>query len=156
MWISTFKRFFAEGCREKPPHRTKGPTDVWARDGIVSRRSYDQCLDPNPSLSRPFLWGKPSRRSNDFKFGYQSMKTRLPFRNLWVLYHKQRSNYIEVDNACCNAHPPPHLRHQNSIDRTMNVEVRHLIFLNKKFSYLLSPNMLRLLFGHAWRDEGKE
>ena len=34
MWISNFKRFFAEGCREKPPHRTKGPTDVWARDGI--------------------------------------------------------------------------------------------------------------------------
>ena len=80
------------------------------------------------------------------KFGCQSAKTRLPFWNFQVLYHQWRSNYFVVDPACCDAHPPPHSIHPNSMDRTINVEVRHLIFLNKKLSYLLSPNMLRLLF----------
>ena len=87
--------------------------------------------------------------------GCQSVKTRLPFRNFQILLHQWQSNYFGVETVCCDAHSPPHSRHPNSMDRTMNVEVRHLIFLNK-ISYLLFPNMLRLLFWHAWRDEGKE
>ena len=81
-----------------------------------------------------------------WKLGSQSVKTRLPFRNFQVLHHQWRSNYSVVDTVCCDAHPPPHSRHPNSKDRTINVEVCHLIFLNKKLSYLLSPNKLRLLF----------
>ena len=67
-----------------------------------------------------------------WKFGCQSVKTRLPFWNFRVLLHQWRSNYFVVDSACCDAHPPPHSRHPNSMGRTINVEVRHLIFLNKK------------------------
>ena len=93
---------------------------------------------------------------NHLRFGCRSVKTCLPFWNFQVLHHQWRSNYYVVDTACCDTHPPPHSRHPNSMDRTINVEVRHPIFLNKKLSYLLSPNIQLLLFWHAWHDEGKE
>ena len=111
-------------------------------------------------LLQIFLCRVPSCEENlvedriTLKFGCQSVKTRLPFRDFQILLHQWRSNYFGVDTACCDGHSLPHTRHPNSMDRTMNVEVRHLIFLNK-LSYLLSPNIQRLLFWHAWRDEGK-
>ena len=75
-----------------------------------------------------------------------SVKSRLPSQNFQVLLHQWRSNYFVVDSACCDAHPPQHSRHPNSMDRTMNVEVRHLIFPKTKLSYLLSLNKLLLPF----------
>ena len=68
----------------------------------------------------------------NWKFSCQCVKTRLPFRNFQVLHHQWRTNYFVVDTACCDAHPPPHSKHPHSMDRTINVEVRHPIFLNKK------------------------
>ena len=44
------------------------PTDARFLDqpqlGYISRRAYCKCFASNRPLSRPFLWGKPSRRLN--------------------------------------------------------------------------------------------
>ena len=46
------------------------------------------------------------------KFGSQ-VKLRLFLRNFRAHHRQWKSDYFVVDVACCDAHPPPHLRNPN-------------------------------------------
>ena len=102
--------------------------------GCISRPAFGPCFASNPLLSHLFLWGKPSRRSSSQSL-CAKLEPRLPFWNFRI-YHRQWRYYYEVDAAYFDAHLPQHSRHPNSMDWTINVEVRHLVFSNKKLLLL--------------------
>ena len=101
----------------------------------ISRPVFGPCFASNPFLSLSFLWGKPSRRKRLNQSLCAKLEPRLPFWNFQI-YHRQWRYYYEVDAAYCDAYPPPHSRDPNSMDWTINVEVRHLVFSNKKLLLL--------------------